>query len=67
MSGSTLSASAFLDLIYIRKQEVFASSLFAAFFDGEAKRIADGQPKLPEDKSFAPFSVSYFHSSSRDS
>jgi len=38
-----------------QRQETFAASLFSAYFDGEVKKIADGQPKLPEDKPFTPF------------
>ncbi|CAL1714198.1 unnamed protein product [Somion occarium] len=38
-----------------QKQDAFIQSLFAAYFEGQASQIADGQPKLPADNSFKPF------------
>ncbi|KAH8075854.1 ARM repeat-containing protein [Cristinia sonorae] len=37
------------------RQETFVASLFAAYFSEDVKRISDGQPKLPEDTKFTPF------------
>ncbi|KAL4245852.1 MMS19 nucleotide excision repair protein [Abortiporus biennis] len=42
----------------VQKQEIFLSSLFAAFIDGEAKKVAEGLRKLPEGKLFLPFDTS---------
>ena len=45
------------DISMNRKQTTFVESLFEGVFHGQVKRIADGQPPLPEKQAFLPFSV----------
>lgn len=42
----------------VRRQEVFLAALFAAYFEGDVTRLAEGQHKIPEYTKFYPFSVS---------
>ncbi|KAI0079355.1 ARM repeat-containing protein [Panus rudis PR-1116 ss-1] len=39
----------------LQRQQQFVESLFAAYFNNQPARVAEGQPKLPAEKSFAPF------------
>jgi hypothetical protein len=45
-------------LIWHRKQETFAATLFAAYLKGNITPLAVGDLSLPEDAHFSPFDVS---------
>jgi hypothetical protein len=45
-------------LIWLRKQETFAETLFAAYLRGNITSLAVGDLSLPEDAHFSPFDVS---------
>ena len=44
-------------LSHCRRQETFVADLFAAFYENQVKRVADGQPKIPDDRLLKPFEV----------
>lgn len=45
-------------LIWYRKQETFAKTLFAAYLKGNITSLAVGDLSLPEEACCAPFDVS---------
>ena len=47
-----------MSLIWHRKQEAFAETLFAAYLKGNITSLAVGDLSLPENACFAPFDVS---------